>query len=217
MQTALLVFIMIFALAIGFFLGLFLISLDAPFLKKLFQKEETEDTSPDYKPAHPSNSDVEVSPALKKPSPGSRLMLQVWKEEGQPPIYEFNGVYVSKEKLPQELLHVITIQEEAIKESVPPSEPADEKPPAETPQEIENEDEVEIPLLSVVDEVNKILQHKLHGSPLAGKGILMMENHDKEIRFWVGLKSYSDVSEIPDSEIQRIINEAVREWEQSRG
>jgi hypothetical protein len=69
----------------------------------------------------------------------------------------------------------------------------------------------------VVDEVNKILQHKLHGSPLAGKGILMMENHDKEIRFWVGLKSYSDVSEIPDSEIQRIINEAVREWEQSRG
>ena len=40
MQTALLVFIVIFALAIGFFLGLFLLSLNSPLLNKLFQKDE---------------------------------------------------------------------------------------------------------------------------------------------------------------------------------
>lgn len=51
---------------------------------------------------------------------------------------------------------------------------------------------------------------------MAGKGIHLMENHNKEIRFWVGLESYNDVSEIPDSEIRKLIDDAVREWEQSR-
>ena len=40
MQIALLVFIVVFALAIGFFLGLFLLSLDSPLLKNLFQKDD---------------------------------------------------------------------------------------------------------------------------------------------------------------------------------
>ena len=71
-------------------------------------------------------------------------------------------------------------------------------------------------MLSVIEEVNEILQKKLHGSPLAGKGIHLMENHNKEIRFWVGLNSYNDVDEIPDSEVRQIIDDSVREWEESR-
>lgn len=215
MQTALLIFIVVFALAIGFFLGLFLLSLDAPFLKQLFQKDDSLEDAPDSSPAAAPGADQEALSPLKKPSPESRLLMQVWKEEGKPPVYEFKGVYVAKEKLPPELLHVITIHEQTTPAPEPQPEEEPEQQSVESTTDIE-EEEHEIRMLSVVDEVNEILQHKLHGSPMAGKGIHLMENHNQEIRFWVGLQSYNDVSEIPDPEIQRLINESVREWEQSR-
>ena len=60
-QTALMVFIAVFALAIGFFLGLFLISLDAPFLKKLFQKEASTE-SPEKDEAGPTEEGQMAQP-----------------------------------------------------------------------------------------------------------------------------------------------------------
>ena len=224
MQTALLIFMVVFALAIGFFLGLFLLSLDVPFLKKLFQKEDGDDLSQDSSAASTPGVSPDTIQEEKRPSPDSQLVLKVWKTEGKPPVYEFGGVYVNKEKLPQELLNVITVHEESTPqpESLPkpqaqPQPKADQELKAPEPSlETEEEEEGEMKMLSVVDEVNEILQHKLHGSAMAGKGIHLMENHNKEIRFWVGLESYNDVEEIPDPEIRRLINESVKEWEQNR-
>ena len=221
MQIALLVFIVIFALAIGFFLGLFLLSMDSPLLNKLFQKDETE--SEDNLPGSNEAALAGVigsTPQIKKPSPNSQLLMRVWKEEGKPPVYDLNGTFMEKEKLPREVLNIITVQEDAR------SEPASQTPiqpqlpvedDLEAPEIVsEEEGEPKVKMLSVIDEVNDILQKKLHGSPLAGKGIHLMENHNKEIRFWVGLNSYNDVDEIPDSEVRQIIDDSVREWEESR-
>lgn len=221
MQLALIIFIVIFALAIGFFLGLFLLSMNSPLLTKLFQKDETE--SDDKLPGSTDEALAEVSlsaPQIKKPSPNSQLLMRVWKEEGKPPVYDLNGTYVEKEKLPREVLNIITVQEELSSEPAP-TQPVQPPPPAkvdpETPEiATEEEGEPELKMLSVIDEVNDILQKKLHGSPLAGKGIHLMENHNKEIRFWVGLNSYNDVEEIPDPEIRQIIDDSVKEWEESR-
>ena len=213
MQTALLVFIVIFALAIGFFLGLFLLSMNSPLLNKLFQKDETESEEM-------LAGTIESAPQIKKPSPNSRLLVQVWKEEGKPPVYDLNGTYVDKDKLPQEVLNIITVQQEASPTPEPQTSIQSQSPveDALVPPEIEAEEEgePEVKMLSVVEEVNNILQKKLHGSPLAGKGIHLMENHNKEIRFWVGLNSYNDVEEIPDPDVRIIIDESVREWEKSR-
>lgn len=214
-QTALLIFIVLFALAIGFFLGLFLISLDVPFLRKLFPKEEDESSSESVE-TEPLVPGVSTQPEIKKPSPDSQLVLQVWREAGQPPVYEADGKYLDKEDLPKDLLHIITIREEVPPQAKPAPAPVEEKAPAESPPEPDDEEETEIKMLSVVDEVNEILQRKLHGSPMAGKGIHLMENHNQEIRFWVGLESYNDVSEIPDPEVQEMINAAVKEWEKNR-
>lgn len=221
MQIALLVFIVVFALAIGFFLGLFLLSMNSPVLNKLFQKDEIE--SEEILPGSVEKTlagTIESAPQIKKPSPNSRLVMQVWKEEGKPPVYDLNGTYVDKDKLPQEILNIITVQQEATSTPEPqtPIQPQYPIEDALVPPEIEAEEEgePEVRMLSVVDEVNDILQKKLHGSPLAGKGILLMENHNQEIRFWVGLDSYNDVEEIPDSEVRNIIDESVREWEASR-
>lgn len=217
MQIALLVFIVIFALAIGFFLGLFLLSMNSPLLNKLFQKDETESdvNLPGSAEAALAGA-VKSAPKIKKPSPNSQLLMRVWKEEGKPPVYDLNGTYLEKEKLPREVLNIITVQEGAHSE---PELQEPVQPPVEAnlaPPEIEEEGEPEVRILSVVDEVNDILQKKLHGSPLAGKGIHLMENHNNEIRFWVGLNSYNDVEEIPDLEVRQIIDESVREWEENR-
>ena len=136
-------------------------------------------------------------------------------------MYDLNGTYIEKEKLPRKILNIITVQEEAVQRLKPRAPNNQFNPPVEDdliPPElkVEEEGEPEIKMLSVVDEVNEILQKKLHGSPLAGKGIHLMENHNKEIRFWVGLNSYNDVEEIPDLEVRQIIDESVREWEESR-
>ena len=215
MQTVLIIFIAIFSLAIGFFLGLFLISVDAPFLKKLFQKDEKDETADNGK-SEPAARIEEKEPSDSKPSHESELVLKVWREGGKAPVYEVNGDYLEKEALPKEILNLITIHEELPQEPSPAPAPLDEEPAPEVALEIEESDDGEIKMLSVIDEVNEILQRKLHGSPLAGKGIHLMENHNKEIRFWVGLESYDDVEEIPDPEIQKLIDDAVKEWEQSR-
>ncbi len=214
MQTIFLIFIVIFALAIGFFLGMFLLSLDTPLSKRLSKKEAPEEPSrPAVEiaaPEHPTQAEK-----IKKPSPNSHLILQVWKEEGTPPVYDLGGTYLEKEDLPREILNVITIQAEA------PPAPKLQPPPVteEVLPIVEDTSEADskTKILSVIDEVNDILQKKLTGSPLAGKGIHLMENHNKEIRFWVGLNSYDDVDEIPDPEVRQIIDAAVKEWEKRRG
>jgi uncharacterized protein YneF (UPF0154 family) len=213
METIFLIFIVIFALLIGFFLGLFILSLNTPLAKRLSKKEAPEEPDlPAAEMAAPKHSAPREK--IKKPSPNSRLILQVWKEEGSPPVYDLAGTYLEKEDLPREILNIITIHEEA------PPESKFQPPP--TTKEVlpifEDEDDSDsgIKTLSVIDEVNDILQKKLTGSPLAGKGIHLMENHNKEIRFWVGLNSYDDVDEIPDLEVRQIIDAAVKEWEKSR-
>jgi len=221
MQIALLVFIVVFALAIGFFLGLFLLSINSPVLNKLFQKDDS-GSEPDISGSGEGILAGTGKPAhnIKKPSPNSQLLLQVWKEEGKPPVYDLNGTFVDKEKLPRDVLNIITVQEQVHAEPEPsapvqPQSPVEEDP---EPPEIttEEEKEPEAKMLSVVDEVNDILQKKLHGSPLAGKGIHLMENHNKEIRFWVGLNSYNDVEDIPNPDVQKIIDDSVKEWEANR-
>lgn len=222
MQTVLLIFIAIFSLAIGFFLGMFLLSLDTPITKIFTKKDDSPDEgaipSTDKDPATGISSPAE---SVQKPSPDSRLLLRIWKEEGKPPVYDLDGSFLEKEALPPEVLNVITVHQEAPQTpQAPPRIPTTPPPVVEEATDIpplDDEGEPEAKMLSVIDEVNDILQKKLAGSPLAGKGIHLMENHNREIRFWVGLNSYDDVDDIPDEEVRKIIDASVKEWEQNRG
>ena len=219
MQTILLIFIAIFSLAIGFFLGMFLLSLDTP-ITKIFSKK---DDSPGEEALPSADQDPSMgipTPAdtAQKPSPDSRLLLRIWKEEGKPPVYDLDGTFLEKEDLPREVLNVITVPQDT--PQAPPRVPTTPPPVVEEIPDIappEDDGELEAKMLSVIDEVNDILQKKLAGSPLAGKGIHLMENHNREIRFWVGLISYDDVDDIPDQEVRQIIDASVKEWEQNRG
>jgi hypothetical protein len=212
MQTALLLFIVVISLAIGFFLGLLLLSMNSPLAKKITRTQtETDPSAQDAEKTEPPPTPEPPPPAsaldTHKPTPNSKLVLTVWQEEGQPPIYEREGVYFEKKDLPRQLLHVITIKKEAV-----PQQAADEQQASPSPT-LEDKVEDDGELLSVINEIDKILQKMLADSPLSERGIHLMENQNQEIRIWVGLESYDMIEDIPDADVRAIINSAVKEWE----
>ena len=69
-------------------------------------------------------------------------------------------------------------------------------------------------LVSIVEQINFVLQEKLEDTPFAQRGIELQEVPGEGMLFVVGLEKYTEIGEIPDQEIQEIIRGAVAEWEQ---
>jgi hypothetical protein len=67
--------------------------------------------------------------------------------------------------------------------------------------------------LSIVAQVDAILQEKLENMPLAKRGISMKDSLDGGLRVWVGLQQYNSIDEVPDPEIRQLLRESVEEWE----
>jgi len=72
----------------------------------------------------------------------------------------------------------------------------------------------QLPVASIVSQIDDILQEKLKDSPLEGEPIRLMELPGKGMVVMVGLEQYDNVDEVPREEIQEIIRSAVKEWEQ---
>ena len=66
---------------------------------------------------------------------------------------------------------------------------------------------------SIPAQIDEILQEKLIDSPLAERGIRLMELPSKGLVVMVGLQQYSGVDEVPDPEIRAIIRQSVADWE----
>lgn len=66
---------------------------------------------------------------------------------------------------------------------------------------------------SIVAQVDDILQELLMDSPLAGKGIRLIEHPDEGMVILVGLERYQAVEDVPEPEIRVRIKEAVARWE----
>jgi hypothetical protein len=65
---------------------------------------------------------------------------------------------------------------------------------------------------SLAVQVDEILQEKLKGTPLATRGIKLMETEDQGVAVMVGLDRYENVAAVPDEEIRTVIQSAVNEW-----
>jgi hypothetical protein len=66
---------------------------------------------------------------------------------------------------------------------------------------------------SIVTQIDEILQARLEDKPLADRGIRMVEGPDRGMVIEVGLSRYTDIDDIPDKEIRRVIRQSVKEWE----
>ncbi len=73
------------------------------------------------------------------------------------------------------------------------------------------------PASSIAAQIDEILQEKLAGLPDEKRAIRLMELPGKGMVVMVGLDHYDGVDAVPDPEVQNLIRECVREWEQGLG
>ncbi len=66
----------------------------------------------------------------------------------------------------------------------------------------------------MVAQIDAILQARLVGSPLAERGIRLVESAEGGVTVMVGLTRYAGVGEVPDAEVQAAIRGAIAEWEE---
>jgi hypothetical protein len=76
------------------------------------------------------------------------------------------------------------------------------------------EEDKPAPILSIVGQIDAILQQRLAASPLGSRGIRLQESPEGGVLVWVGVKKYQTVEDVPDPEIKALIRSAIREWEQ---
>jgi uncharacterized alkaline shock family protein YloU len=69
-----------------------------------------------------------------------------------------------------------------------------------------------LPTKSLAAQVDDILQEKLKGTPLATRGIKLVETEDQGVAVMVGLQQYENVASVADDEIRTTIQSAVNEW-----
>ncbi|MBE9524792.1 MAG: hypothetical protein IMY76_06810 [Chloroflexi bacterium] len=67
--------------------------------------------------------------------------------------------------------------------------------------------------VSIVEQINNILQEKLAASSQKNMSVMLMELPNHGVVVMVGADQYTDVDSIPDPEIKAIIQAAVSEWE----
>jgi hypothetical protein len=99
---------------------------------------------------------------------------------------------------------------------LPPARSGQEQPakppiPAKT-----KEPKVEQPAMaafSIVAQIDQILQDRLTGTPLAGRGIHLQESPEGGVMVWVGLQRFEGIDAVLDPEVKAAIRQAVEAWE----
>lgn len=81
-----------------------------------------------------------------------------------------------------------------------------------TPLSAKKEEKTSAPL-SMVGQIDEILQARLVSSPLAERAIKLMESPEGGVIVLVGLQKFNGVGEVTDPQIQSEIRAAIAEWE----
>lgn len=99
------------------------------------------------------------------------------------------------------------------------SVPSNPKPITQPPPQTQDkpaaakEDRPVAPANSIVGQIDSILQERLIGTPLEGRGIFLAQSPEGGVNVYVGLTRYSGVDDVPDPEVKAAIRAAISEWE----
>lgn len=69
---------------------------------------------------------------------------------------------------------------------------------------------------SIVLQIEDILQAMIAGTPLAQRGLHLMEDSSRGVLVQIGLDRYVGIDAVPDPEIRDLIRSAVQKWEKSQ-
>jgi type IV secretory pathway VirB10-like protein len=67
--------------------------------------------------------------------------------------------------------------------------------------------------LSMVEQINNIVERKLADLPGTQRAVRLVEGAAGAVRVYVGVDRYDTIDDVPDAEVRRVIREAVAEWE----
>jgi hypothetical protein len=70
--------------------------------------------------------------------------------------------------------------------------------------------------LSIVSQINDILQLIISGTPVAQRGVRVQESISGGVEVWIGTSKYEGVDAVPDEEVKKLLKQAVSEWEESQ-
>lgn len=73
--------------------------------------------------------------------------------------------------------------------------------------------EKEFALLSIVQQIDSVLQKNIAGTPLEDIGIRLQESPQGAVEVYIGLQKYQSIDDVPDEKIKSIIRAAISEWE----
>ncbi len=101
---------------------------------------------------------------------------------------------------------------------VAPAPPQPVTPPPATvskpaPKAKKKNDEPEAAPTSIVGQINLILQAQIANTPLAARGLVLMESALGGVNVYVGVSKYEGLDEVPDEEVKTAIRAAIAEWE----
>lgn len=71
----------------------------------------------------------------------------------------------------------------------------------------------ERPPESIVSQIDTILQARLAGTPLAGKGIRLQESATGGVIVYIGLQKFDGIEAVTDLQVKTAIQQAIKEWE----
>ena len=69
------------------------------------------------------------------------------------------------------------------------------------------------PATGIVGQIDSILQARLVGTPLEGRGIYLSNSPEGGVIVNVGLQKFNGIDEVPDPEIKAALRAAITEWE----
>lgn len=95
----------------------------------------------------------------------------------------------------------------------PERQPTPAQPPAARAGTTGKDDRPVAPANSIVGQIDSILQNRLMGTPLEGRGIFLAQSPEGGVTVYVGLTRYNGIDDVPDPEIRSAIRAAISEWE----
>jgi hypothetical protein len=80
--------------------------------------------------------------------------------------------------------------------------------------EVKKSDEEKISkTLSIVNQIDTVLQERLLKTSFAKRGIRLSESSFGGVEVYVGLEKFESIDDVPDAEIKAVIRAAIAEWE----
>jgi len=86
-------------------------------------------------------------------------------------------------------------------------------PPAQPAKPAEKEERTAPPATGIVGQIDAVLQSRLAGTPLEGRGIYLSNSPEGGVIVNVGLQKFNGIDEVTDPEIKAALRAAITAWE----